>query len=100
MKLQSKSKSKKEETKKSYEEYTLNDVTMRLYESGFASLSVAVEGGTFIINGNVRQTKDGGYFFSYPSYKGSDGAYHNHVYIMGDDLKADIQLLVNHLTES
>lgn len=97
MKVQTKKSKKAEE--KNYEEYTLNDVTMRVYESGFASLSIAVEGGTFIVNGKIRESNEGKLFFSFPSYKGSDGKYYNNVYTMGDDLRADLELLVKHLTD-
>ena len=96
---------KKQETKKQYEESTLNGLTMRVYESGFASLSIDVNGGTLVINGKIRFTKDGAPFFAFPSYKGTDNKYYNHVYTLDDEdgesiLKDTITTLVNSLVES
>lgn len=85
--------------KKSYEEKNLNSLTMRVYESGFASLSVILKEGTIVINGHIRETKEGVPFFAFPSYKGTDEKYYNHAYALGDDLKTDIELLVKQLTE-
>lgn len=96
---------KKQETKKQYEESTLNGLTMRVYESGFASLSIDVNGGTLVINGKIRFTKDGTPFFAFPSYKGTDDKYYNHVYTLDDEdgestLKDTITTLVSSLVES
>ena len=82
-----------------YEEKTLNSLSMRVYESGFASLSVNLKEGTIVINGHIHETKDGSPFFAFPSYKGSDGKYYNSAYALGDDIKTDIELLVKQLTE-
>lgn len=88
----------KNNTKKAYEEKTLNGVTLRVYESGFASLAWDVEGGTVVINGFVRESKkNGGYFFSFPAYKSGD-EWHNNAYVIGDDISATIKLLVDTLT--
>ena len=92
MKFQKKSK------EKTYEEKTINGVSMRVYESGFASLSWEVTGGTVIINGFIRESKDGGFFFSFPAYKNGD-KWSNNAYVIGDDITATIQLLVDTLTE-
>ena len=96
---------KKQETKKQYEESTINGLTMRVYESGFASLSIDVNGGTLVINGKIRFTKDNAPFFAFPSYKGTDGKYYNHVYTLEDEedestLKDTITALVTSLVDS
>jgi hypothetical protein len=96
---------KKQEQKKQYDESTINGLTMRVYESGFASLSIDVNGGTLVINGKIRFTKDGAPFFAFPSYKGTDGKYYNHVYTLDDGegesaLKDTITALVSSLVES
>ena len=95
---------KKAETKKQYDEHTIDGLTMRVYESGFASLSIDVNGGTLVVNGKIRFTKDGKPFFAFPSYKGTDGKYYNHVYTLDDEgesaLKDIITALVNSLVES
>lgn len=97
--------SKKQETKKQYEESTINGLTMRVYESGFASLSIDVNGDTLVINGKIRFTKNGAPFFAFPSYKGSDEKYYNYVYTIDDGdgesaLKDTIAALVTSLVES
>lgn len=96
---------KKQEQKKQYEENTIDGVTMRVYESGFASLAVDINGGTLVINGKIRFTKDDKPFFAFPSYKGDDGKYYNHVYIVEEDdkdgtLKDTISTLVHTLVDS
>ena len=96
---------KKQEAKKQYEESTINGITMRVYESGFASLAVNINGGTLVINGKIRFTKDDKPFFAFPSYKGDDGKYYNHVYIVEEDdkdgtLKDTISTLVHTLVDS
>ena len=92
MKIQKKAK------EKTFEEKTINGVSMRVYESGFASLSWEVTGGTVVINGFIRESKDGGFFFSFPAYKNGD-KWSNHAYVIGDDITATIKLLVDTLTE-
>lgn len=94
---------KKQENRKQYEEKTINGLTMRVYESGFASLSIDVNGGTLVINGKIRFTKDGAPFFAFPSYKGTDDKYYNHVYTIDDDeseLKDTIETLVKSLVNN
>lgn len=94
---------KKQENKKQYEEKTINGLTMRVYESGFASLSIDVNGGTLVVNGKIRFTKDGAPFFAFPSYKGTDDKYYNHVYTIDDDdseLKDTIETLVESLVNN
>ena len=96
---------KKQEKKKQYDESTINGVTMRVYESGFASITIDVNGGTLVINGKIRFTSEGAPFFAFPSYKGTDGKYYNHVYVMEDDdnengLKDTLTMLVNSLVET
>lgn len=94
---------KKQENKKQYEEKTINGLTMRVYESGFASLSIDVNGGTLVVNGKIRFTKDGAPFFAFPSYKGTDDKYYNHVYTIDDDdseLKDTIETLVKSLVNN
>ena len=96
---------KKQEAKKQYEESTKDGLTMRVYESGFASLSIDVNGGTIVINGKIRFTKDGVPFFALPSYKGTDGKYYNHVYTIDDNedesaVKDTITTLVNSLVDN
>lgn len=96
---------KKQEEKKNYDESTIDGVTMRVYESGFASLALDVNGDTLVINGNIRFTKENTPFFAFPSYKGNNGKYYNNVYIVGDDngnsaLNDTIVKLVNTLVES
>ena len=91
--------------KKQYDESTINGVTMRVYGSGFASLAVDIDGGTLVINGKIRFTKDNKPFFAFPSYKGDDGKYYNHVYVVEEDdrdgtLKDTISTLVHTLVES
>lgn len=90
---------KNDKETKNYEEKTLNSISLRVYDSGFASLSVNVQEGTIVINGRIRETKDGTPFFAFPSNKGTDGKYYNQAYALGDDLKTDIELLVKQLTE-
>ena len=104
MKVQNQKQEKKQE-KKQYDESTINGVTMRVYESGFASLSIDINGGTLVINGRIRFTKDGAPFFAFPSYKGTDGKYYNHVYTVDDSdgesgLKDTITALVTSLVDS
>lgn len=96
MKMKSKQTQEKETTA-AYDEATLNGITMRVYESGFASLNVSLKEGNIIIKGAIHEGKDG-WFFSFPSYKDSKGKYHNQAYAMGDDLKTDIEILVKQLT--
>ncbi len=96
---------KKQEEKKTYDESTIDGITMRVYESGFASLAFDVNGDTLVINGKIRFTKDGKPFFGFPSYKGNDGKYYNHVYAVGDKdgnsaLYDTIAKLVDTLVES
>lgn len=96
---------KKQEAKKQYDESTIDGVTMRVYESGFASLAVNINGGTLVINGKIRFTKDDKPFFAFPSYKGDDGKYYNHVYVVEEDdkdgtLKDTISTLVHTLVDS
>ena len=92
---------KKEEKKeeKKYEEKEMNGVSLRVYESGFASLSVKVCDGEIIINGRIAENKKGEPFFSFPSRKGKDGEYRNECYAMGDDLRKTISDLVNTLID-
>jgi len=75
---------RKQEEKKQYEESTIDGVKMRVYESGFASLAFDINGDTLVINGKIRFTKENTPFFAFPSYKGNDGKYYNHVYTVGD----------------
>lgn len=96
---------KKQEAKKQYDESTIDGITMRVYESGFASLAVDINGGTIVINGKIRFTKDDKPFFAFPSYKGDDGKYYNHVYVVEEDdkdgtLKDTISTLVHTLVDS
>lgn len=97
---------KQEEKKqKQYDESTIDGVTMRVYESGFASLALDVNGDTLVINGKIRFTKENNPFFAFPSYKGNDGKYYNHVYTVGDKdghsaLSDTITKLVETLVES
>lgn len=96
---------RKQEAKKQYDESTVDGVTMRVYESGFASLAVNINGGTLVINGKIRFTKEDKPFFAFPSYKGDDGKYYNHAYIVEEDdkdgtLKDTISTLVHTLVES
>lgn len=92
-----KKETKKEEKK--YEEKTLDGISMRVYESGFASLSIPVCNGEFIINGHIVEKSEGGYFFGFPARKNKDGVYSNECYAMGDDLRKTIQDLVNSLID-
>lgn len=88
----------KKATEKTFEEKTLNGVSLRVYESGFASLSWDVTGGTVVINGFIRESKkNGGHFFSFPAYKNGD-KWSNNAYVIGDDISATIQRLVDTLT--
>lgn len=96
---------RKQEQKKQYDESTIDGITMRVYESGFASLAVDINGGTLVINGKIRFTKENKPFFAFPSYKGDDGKYYNHVYVVEEDdkdgtLKDTISTLVHTLVES
>ena len=93
---------KKQEAKKQYDESTIDGITMRVYESGFASLAVDINGGTLVINGKIRFTKDDKPFFAFPSYKGDDGKYYNHVYVVEKDDKVGttISTLVHTLVDS
>ena len=78
----------------------MNGISLRVYESGFASLSVKVCDGEIIINGRIVENKrDGGYFFSFPTRKTNDGKYVNECYAMGDDLRKTIGDLVNALID-
>ncbi len=95
----------KKQEKKQYDENTIDGVTMRVYESGFASLAINVSGGILVVNGKIRFTKDGKAFFAFPSYKGDDGKYYNHAYTVDDTdgentLKDTIAMLVNSLVDS
>lgn len=88
-------KSKKKEAE--FNEAKMNGVTLRLYESGAASLNFEVAGGNLIVKGWVKESKNG-YFFAFPSHKYKD-EYYNDVYTMGDDLRNTIVMLVAELTE-
>lgn len=103
MKVQNTKQEKKQEKK--FDESTIDGVTMRVYESGFTSLSFNVNGGTLVVNGKIRFTNDGTPFFAFPSYKGTDGKYYNHVYTVDDKngkskLRDTITMLVHTLVES
>jgi len=91
----------KKEAKKNYEEKEIGGITMRIYESGFAPISIQLgdADNKLIINGSIRQSKNGNYFYSFPSYKDKEGNYQNQAYVMGDKAKADIQALVDALVE-
>lgn len=89
------------EAKKNYEEKEINGISMRVYESGFAPISIKLgdDDNKLIVNGSIRRSKDGNYFYSFPSYKDNEGKYQNQAYVMGDKAKADIQALIDALVE-
>lgn len=103
MKVQNRKQEEKKQ--KQFDESTIDGVTMRVYESGFASLAFDINGDTLVINGKIRFTKENTPFFAFPSYKGNDGKYYNIVYTVGDKdghsaLNDTITKLVNTLVES
>lgn len=103
MKIQNRKQEEKKQNQ--YDESTIDGVTMRVYESGFASLAFVINGDTLVINGKIRFTKENTPFFAFPSYKGNDGKYYNNVYTVGDKdghsaLNDTITKLVNTLVES
>lgn len=95
MKVQTKAEKKQKEQE--YEEATLNSVTLRVYESGYANVKLTVKEGSLIVNGFIREGKDG-LFFAMPSYKDGSGKWHNQAYVLGDELNSDIAILVKQLT--
>lgn len=90
-------KTQKTQKNDNFEESTLNNITLRVYPTGSASLSVPVDGGTFIIKGFIRDSKKGK-FFAFPSHKYKDN-YYNDVFTMGDDLRTTIEILINTVCE-
>lgn len=90
-------KMKKNNEEKKFEEQSLNGITLRVYESGFASIKVSHDAGDIIINGFIRESK-GHKFFAFPSHKYEDN-YVNDVYVIGDDLKHIIESLVDSIVE-
>ena len=85
--------SKKENTKAkkpSYkEESATEDITVRVYPKDgedrlSASVTIETEAGGIVIYGQAVNGKNG-WFFSWPSYKGKDGEYHNTAYALEKD---------------
>lgn len=70
--------------KKYVENYVTPEITMRLYPSNARHGAVAYGLITilkaFVIKINVMQSKDGGFFISYPSYQSKSGDYADNVY--------------------
>lgn len=98
MKVQTTKKKSETNQERKFEEKTLNALSLRVYESGFASLSIKVNEGTLVVNGHIREGKDGA-FFAFPSYKGNDGKYYSQAYIIGEDLRTDLDLLVKQIID-
>ena len=96
MKITKKTEKKAE---KNFDECTLDGVTMRVYESGFASLSIPICDGNIIVNGHIVEKSDGEHFFGFPAHKNKDGSYTNECYAIGDDLRKTIQNLVGSLID-
>lgn len=70
----------KTNTKKVAENHEIKVIRARAFDNGGVVFDVEVNGVT--IHGmNVVTKKDGGQFFSFPSYKGKDGKYYSYVYV-------------------
>ena len=88
---------KKENTKAKKPDYkeenATEDIVVRVYpgkgERLSASLTIETEVGHVVIYGQAVDGKKG-WFFSFPSYKGKDGEYHNIVYALEKDVNEAI----------
>lgn len=83
-------KAKKAEYK---EQNATEDIVVRVYPGSgdrlSASLTIEVAEGHIVIYGQAVNGKNG-WFFSYPSYKGNDGEYHNIVYALEKEVNDSI----------
>lgn len=75
------------------EENATEDIVVRVYlgegERLSASLTIETEVGHVVIYGQAVDGRNG-WFFSFPSYKGKDGEYHNIVYALEKDVNEAI----------
>ena len=69
------------------------DIVVRVYPGDedrlSASLTIETTAGHIVIYGQAVNGKNG-WFFSYPSYKGKDGEYHNIVYALEKEVNENI----------
>lgn len=90
MAKQTNTKAKKPEYK---EENATEDIVVRVYPGKgdrlSASLTIETEVGHVVIYGQAVDGKNG-WFFSFPSYKGKDGEYHNIVYALEKEVNEAI----------
>ena len=88
---------KKASTKAKKAEYkelnATEDIVVRVYPGDedrlSASLTIETTAGHIVIYGQAVNGKNG-WFFSYPSYKGKDGEYHNIVYALEKEVNENI----------
>jgi DNA-binding cell septation regulator SpoVG len=76
------------------EENATEDIVVRVYpkdgsERLSASVTIESEAGHIVIYGQAVDGKNG-WFFSWPSYKGKDGKYHNTAYALEKDVNEAI----------
>lgn len=97
---------KKENTKAKKPDYkekdATEDITVRVYPGKgdrlSASITVETTEGHVVIYGQAVNGKNG-WFFSYPSYKGKDGEYHNIVYAIEKEVNEAISEALSELLD-
>lgn len=84
------------------EENATEDIVVRAYPGEgdrlSASLTIETEVGHVVIYGQAVNGKNG-WFFSWPSYKGKDGEYHNTAYALEKDVNDAISEALSSLLD-